>query len=278
MAIFSKIAFVSLATLVCTGNAYIRPSSWKNTYKELFGKEVTEELMAQIKQEINDHVADGGEVYGEDLQVDFDEHENVEEVEEDVPESDNMLEAALGDGGARGRGGGKGGDRKNRGEGKGGKRKKKRGRKPKKPSGEKYEYNVASDDHVAPADAPQGKPIKGKKKKAVTKILTELAGETCMDNCAQYCTFGKVELNAMHEPCRKCSRTECLSEIKELFGGKRREKKEKGEKGRPGKGGKRRKKGDRKRGKKNGDDEESEVEMEQRRYGGYGGGGYGYHG
>lgn len=250
MAILSKIAFVSLATLVCTGNAYIRPSSWKNTYKELFGKEVTDELMAQIKQEINDHVADGGEVYGEDLQVDFDEHEDVE----DVPESEgNLLEAALDDGGARGRGGG----RREKGEGKGGKRKKKRGRKPKKPSGEKYEYNVASDDHVAPADAPQGKPIKGKKKKAVVKILSELANETCLENCAQYCTFGKVELNAMHEPCRKCSRTECLSEIKELFGGKRREKKEKGDKkGKAGKGGKRRKKGG-KRGKKNGGEEES---------------------
>merc|ERR1739846_203285 len=88
MAIFSKIAFVSLATLVCTGNAYIRPSSWKNTYKELFGKEVTEELMAQIKQEINEHVADGGEVYGQELQVDFDEHDYVDESEESEASED----------------------------------------------------------------------------------------------------------------------------------------------------------------------------------------------
>lgn len=249
MAILSKIAFVSLATLVCTGNAYIRPSSWKNTYKELFGKEVTDELLQQIKQEISDFEADGGEVYGEELQVDFDEHEDIE----DVPESEgNLLEAALDDGGARGR---KGGKRGEKGEGKGGKRKKKRGRKPKKPSGEKYEYNVASDDHVTPADAPQGKPIKGRKKKAVVKILSELADETCMENCAQYCTFGKVELNAQHEPCRKCSRTECLSEIKELFGGKRKEKKEGGK---SGKGGKRRKNKGGKRGKKNKGDDESE--------------------
>jgi len=215
MTILSKIVILGLAS---TTLAYVRPSDWKNTYKQLFNKEVTAELLAAIDAEINDFEADGGEVLGEALDVDF------EEAEEDVEE--NFLEGALADGGQKARGGKKK---------KGGKRKKKRGRKPKKPEGEKYEYSVQSDDHSVPADEPT-KPLKGKKQKVAIKVLTAIASEPCMENCDQYCSFGKVEMNAQHEPCRKCARQECLTEIKAVFGG--RPGKGKGKKG--GKGGKRR--------------------------------------
>lgn len=263
----SKLALVVLAT--STANAYVRPSSWQSTYEKLFKKPVTDSLLKKIDAEIDDFEADGGVVTGEKLHVKFE--EALEAAEEAVQPLEtlahsNLLEAALSDGGQRARGG----KREKR-------KKKKRGRKPKKPEGEKYEYSVQSDDHSVPIEEPTGRPVKGRKSKAVAKILTALKDEPCMENCVQYCVFDDVESNVQHEPCRKCARNECLSEIKAIFGGKpgKGDKGGKGKRGKGGKGGKGGKRRRKNKGENKGENNDDE-DIQARAYG-YGGG-YGHGG